>query len=105
MGYKRHTAHCNFAKKTVDMNKLYDCFIENFNWLFDRLKCKLGEGSLLKNLLVFYRKRLLKSAPQFCISNVLSHLLFFERSPNTPGSCEQCSRPLYVSNIVILYPM
>ena len=33
---------------------------------------------------------LLKS--QFCISNVLLHLLFCERSPSAPGNCKQCSQ-------------
>ena len=35
---------------------------------------------------------------QFCISNVLSHLLFCESFPNTPGNSEQCYRPPYVSD-------
>ena len=57
MGYKRYTMHFNFTKKILDTNILYDCFIENYKLLIDRLKCKLGERSLSKNLFAFYQKR------------------------------------------------
>ena len=49
MGYKQYLRHFHLAKKIVDTNKLYDCFIENFNLLNDRLKWKLGDVMRIKN--------------------------------------------------------
>ena len=93
MGYKRYTRYCDLVKKIVDTKKLYDCFIENYNLLVDRLRWELGDGSLeSKNLLEFYRIRLELLKSQFCISNVLLDLLFCERSPSAPDNCKQCSR-------------
>ena len=49
MAYKQYLRHCHLAKKIVDRNKLYDCFIENYNLLNDRLKCELGDAIRIKN--------------------------------------------------------
>ena len=46
MGYKQYTRHCDLAKKIVDRNTLYDCFIENCNSFIDRLRCELGDRPL-----------------------------------------------------------
>ena len=75
----------------IDNNKLYDCFIKRFDELIERRNFYFN---LTNCLFLNYCLQSLKYV--FCIINVLGHLLFCNRSPNSnEGQCRLCSR-LYV---------
>ena len=77
----------------IDKSELYDYFIKRFDELIERLDFNFNFTDLL---FLNYRLQSLKN--EFCIANVLCHLLFYNRSPNSnEGQCGLCSR-LYVKN-------
>ena len=87
MGCKWYTRHRDFAKTITDTDKLYNCFIENYNLIVDTLKFGLNKEPLeSKILLKFYQIRLELLKSQFFILNEL-----LQRSPSIPGNCKQCS--------------
>ena len=75
----------------IDNNQLYDCFIKRFDELIERRNFYFN---LTNCLFLNYCLQSLKYV--FCIINVLGHLLFCNRSPNSnEGQCRLCSQ-LYV---------
>ena len=65
---ERYIKHRHLAKTVIDTDKLYDCFIKNY----DDLLIKNEKFNLILNTVFCLES--LKS--QFCSSNVLAHLLF-----------------------------
>ena len=75
----------------IDKNKLYDCFIKTLDELIKRLDFYFNFTDCL-----FLNYRLQSIKNELCITNVLGHLLFCNRSPNSNEvQCRLCSR-LYV---------
>ena len=89
-GYKHFKDQLNLARTIIDTIRL---FMKNFDKLIIRL---CGQFTFNRTLYLKYSPESLKS--QFCISNVLVHLFFCNRSPNSnEGNCRLCSR-LFVND-------
>ena len=82
--HKQYVKHSDLAKTIIDTDKPDDCFMKNY----DDLLINSVKFNLMLN--VVWRLECLKS--QFCISNVLAHLLFCNRSPDNSDKCKHCSR-------------
>ena len=87
-GYNQCKDLSNLARTVINTNKLNDCFIKYFDKLIIRL-C----GQFTFNTTLYLRFSLESLKRQFCISNVLAHLFFCNRSPNSNKSnCRSCSQ-------------
>ena len=92
-GYKQFKDHRNLARTVIDRNKLNECLMNHFDELIIRLS-----GQFTFNTSLYLRCSLESWNSQFCISNVLAHLFFRNRSPNSnEGNCRSCSR-LFVND-------
>ena len=88
-GFKKYY---QLSNSIVYKDKLYDLFMERFNKLTDKLNFNF---SFIDCLYFKYRLENLKN--EFCITNVVCHLLFCIRSPVKSSSCRLFSH-LYVKN-------
>ena len=92
-GYKQFKDHRNLTRTVIDTNKLNDFFMKHFDKLIIRL-C----GQFTFNARLYLRYSLESLKREFCISNVLVHLSFCNRSPNSNDvNCRSCSR-LFVND-------
>ena len=92
-GYKQFKDHRNLTRTVIDTNKLNDFFVKHFDKLIIRL---CGQFTFNARLYLRYSLEALKR--DFCISNVLVHLSFCNRSPNSNDvNCRSCSR-LFVND-------
>ena len=90
-GCKQFKDHRNLARTVIDTNKLIEFFMKHFDII--RL---CGPFTFSTTLYLRYSLESLKR--QFCISNVLAHLFFCNRSPDSnDGNCRSCSR-LFVND-------
>lgn len=76
----------------IDKVELYEWFMKRLDKLIDRFSFSF----IFVNCL-FLRYQLQPLKNEFCITNVLSHLLFCNRSPNSISQCRLCSH-LFVEN-------
>ena len=92
-GYKQFKDHRNLARTVIDRNKLNECLMNHFDELIIRLS-----GQFTFNTSLYLRCSLESWNSQFCISNVLAHLFFRNRSPNSnEGNYRSFSR-LFVND-------
>ena len=70
----------------IDKVELYEWFMKRLDKLIDRFSFSF----IFVNCL-FLRYQLEPLKNEFCITNVLSHLLFCNRSPNSISQCRLCS--------------
>ena len=81
-GFKKY---CKLSNSIVDKDKLYDFFMERYNELIDKLTFSF---SFIDCLYFKYRLENLKN--EFCITNILYHLLFCSRSRVSSSCCRLC---------------
>ena len=76
-----------FSNVIINKNKLYDCFIKRFDELIERPDFYFNFTNCF---FLDYCLQSLKN--EFCITNVLGHLLFSNRFPNyNESQCRLCS--------------
>ena len=93
LGSRRFKKYCEVTSTIIDKIRLYDCFTKRFKELIERVNFNFNftDPLFLNYGLQFFKNEL-------CVTNVLAHLLFCCRSPNSNESqCRFCSR-LYVKN-------
>ena len=83
----------HLAKTVINRDKLNECFMNHFDKFIIRLSCQFTFNAML------YLRFCLESLKrQFCTSNVLAHLFFCNRSPNSnEGNCRSYSQ-LFVND-------
>ena len=89
---KQFTTYIKLSNSITDKNELYDCFMKNFDKFIKKLSFYFNFSDCFY---LNYRLQSLKN--EFCITNVLCHLLFCCRSPNSGSQRRLCSH-LFVEN-------
>ena len=89
---KRFKNYHILLNSIINKGQLYECVMKKYDELINRLSFSFGFANCL-----FFRSRLECLRNQFCIANVLCHLLFCSRSPNSVRHCRHCSR-LFAEN-------
>ena len=91
-GNKPFRKDWELSNTIINKSELYDCFMKRFRELIERLDSNFN---FIDMLFLNYCFQSLKI--EFCFTNVLSHLLFCNRSSNSNGQCRLCSQ-LYIKD-------
>ena len=88
---KQFSNYRTLSNSIIDKSELYEFFMKRHDELIERLSFSFSF------IVCFFKNRLQSLKNEFCISNVLCHLLFCSRSPNSKSQYGICSR-LFVEN-------
>ena len=83
-GHKLFKKYREISNRITDENELYDCFMKRFDKLIKKRSCYFDS---IDCLCLNYRLQSIKN--EFCITNVLCHLLFCSGSPISESQCRQ----------------
>ena len=88
-GFKKY---CQISNSILNKDKLYDFFMERYNDLIDKLTFNFSLTDCL-----YFKYRLVTLKNESCLTNVICHLLFCNRSPAKSNCWRLCLR-WYVKN-------
>ena len=88
---KQFSNYCTLSNSIIDKSGLYECFMKRHDELIERLPFSFSF------IVCFFKNQWQSLKNEFCITNVLCHLLFWSRSPNSKSQYRLCSR-VFVEN-------
>ena len=92
-GSKQFKKYRELSDTIINKSKLYDCFMKRFNELIQRLTFHFNFTNML-----FLKYHLQSLKNELSITNVVGHLLFCSRSPNSTEGQHKLYSQLYVMN-------